>query len=79
MVFLSPSSSDHSLCHSHNCKLLLFYVVVALTQKRISVCHTHDGTVLPSIVINGHNSARKIPLSGCQLAYAEKKLITVVS
>lgn len=42
----------------------------------ISVC---DGTVLPGIVINGRNSAWKIPLSGCQLAYAEKKLITAVS
>lgn len=48
-------------------------------HERISVCHTRDGTVLPGIVINGRNSAWKIPLSGCQLAYAEKKLITAVS
>lgn len=48
-------------------------------HQRISVCHTRDGTVLPGIVINGRNSAWKIPLSGCQLAYAEKKLITAVS
>lgn len=48
-------------------------------HESISVCHTRDGTVLPGIVINGRNSAWKIPLSGCQLAYAEKKLITAVS
>lgn len=58
---------------------LLFCIVVLMTHKCINVCHTHDGTMLPSIVINGHNSAWKISSSGAQLAYAQKKLISVVS
>lgn len=80
LVFSPSSSEPPTPHHSHNCKLLLFYVTVPLTHKRISVCHAHDGTASPGIVINGCSSSRKkIPLSGCQLTYAGKKLITGVS
>lgn len=54
--------------------ILLFCIVVLMTHKCINVCHTHDGTMLPSIVINVQNFLERRPVGLCS-----EEIISVVS